>query len=111
MKNKRRSVRHNPKSKIKVYCRRGELGLGKNLTDSIQDLSQTGARLTLVKELKKGEMVEVELLGIGHLRPVRHLAQVIWSEAQEEGRYLVGIQFDKALSYRDFQELVRANRA
>jgi hypothetical protein len=83
------------------------MGLGPNIAHSFQDVSETGARLTVKVDLPIGHEVELSLCGLGHRRPVKSVARVIWSLPTSPGIFLIGVRFDRPLRYLDLQELGR----
>jgi hypothetical protein len=87
---------------VKLF--RGTLGLGRNLALELVDVSLSGAKLRVAEQFRPGEEVTVELLGQGHLRPVRLLALVVWCQPAPPA-FRIGITFEKVLSYSDFLHL------
>ncbi|HEV3260223.1 MAG TPA: PilZ domain-containing protein [Gemmataceae bacterium] len=65
---------------------------------SLLNVSETGAGLAVPLPLEPGLEVELALRGHGHLRPVRLAAEVVWSAATADGRYRVGVKFQRRLS-------------
>jgi c-di-GMP-binding flagellar brake protein YcgR len=104
---RRRARRAPAKSSSKVTCRRGTLGLGPNRAVAVLDLSETGIRLVVRDGLPRGQEVEIGLEGLNHTRPLRLPAQVVWSVATADGRYCIGAQFERRLSYADLHHLAR----
>jgi hypothetical protein len=94
---------------IRVECRRGSLGLGHDLTAHALDLSETGSQLVLRALLAPGEEAEVLLTGSGLGRPVKRLARVVWC-LPTDGGHVVGLRFDKTVSYADLMTLARPPR-
>jgi len=80
--------------------------LGSNVAVSLLDLSETGVRLLLKENLRIGQEFELTLESAAS-RPVRAVAQVVWSIATAEGQFCVGARFQKALSYAALQALSR----
>jgi PilZ domain-containing protein len=78
--------------------------LGDDLALRFVDLSETGIRLLLRTELAAGQEVEVGILAQGQGKPVRRLANVVWCAAAEGG-YVVGLRFQRALGYAEYQQL------
>ncbi|GBD35827.1 hypothetical protein HRbin36_00942 [bacterium HR36] len=101
---RRAHQRKPPRGRCIVKLFRGTLGLGQNLALELVDVSLSGAKLRLSQNLRPGEEVTVELLGQGHLRPVKSLARVIWCRPADQG-FLTGLTFEKPLSYADFLHL------
>jgi PilZ domain-containing protein len=96
--NKRVSPRRRGVSRVE--CRLGAVGQGVNCAESLVDVSELGARVILTQAIDPGRRVELRLLGWGHKSPVTRTAGVIWcTPTEEEGRFLVGVQFEQYLSY------------
>jgi hypothetical protein len=104
---RRRARRAPAKTNAKVTCRRGTLGLGPNLAGGVLDLSETGIRLVVREDLPPGLEIEVGLEGLGHPRPLRLTARVVWSVATADGRYCIGAEFRRRLTYADLHALAR----
>ena len=60
----------------------------------------------LVKEAPRNQEFEIELESASH-RPVKMVADVVWSFATAEGKYVLGARFQKALSYAALQAFSR----
>jgi hypothetical protein len=100
--NRRYSRRQPPRSNVQIECRKGCLGLGRNLALSLLDLSETGARLMASTGLDDGQEVELVIRGGTDLkRPAR----VVWTLPAENNRFVVGIHFQSCLAYGDLQRL------
>jgi hypothetical protein len=104
--NRRVSRRWQLRNDAKVECRKG-LGMGPNLVLSSLDISETGARVLLREGLSLGQEVEVLLVGTGLGRPVKRLANVIWSVATDSGCHCTGLHFQKVLRFAEMQLLTR----
>jgi hypothetical protein len=104
----RRASRRLPLSRsVRVECRKGSSGLGRNLAVSPLDLSETGVRLVLGEALTPGQDAEVLILGgAGRLK---RAARVAWCRAAEGG-HLCGLRFDQPVPYADLQALAAAPR-
>jgi hypothetical protein len=107
--NRRASRRVPLRGSSKVECRRGSLGLGRDLVARPLDLSETGVRLLLREPLSPGEEAEVLLGGSGVAGRVKRLARVVWCIAAEGG-HAVGLRFDKPVPYADLQALATPPR-
>jgi hypothetical protein len=107
--NRRACRRVSMRESIQVECRRGSLGLGRDLTAHPLDLSETGVQLVLRAPLAPGEEADVLLTGSGLARPLKRLARVVWC-LPTEGGHVVGLRFDKPLSYADLTTLARPPR-
>jgi hypothetical protein len=103
--NRRNSQRRRPRSSVKVECRKGACGLGPNLAVSALDLSDTGVRLVLSKPLDLLSEVETIISGYGMRDPIKRLANVRWQLKLENGQFCTGVEFQKRLVYRDWQNL------
>src|SRR4051794_15721578 len=76
--NRRRCRRRKASGQLRVECRRGATGLGRNLAVCPLDVSETGARLVVCQTLHVGEEVEVLLACAGVRRHLKRLGRVIW---------------------------------
>jgi len=104
----RRRARRCPVSKqCRTECRKGSVGLGKNVAVAALDLSEVGVRLIVRVELARNAAVEVQLTGPGILRPLRRGGKVVWSEPLKEGGYAIGVVFEKPLTYADLHRLAK----
>jgi len=83
------------------------MGLGPNVALKLLDVSEAGARLIVKVPLPEHIEIEVNLCGIGHRRPVKTIAEVIWCVPAAGGTYQVGLKFLRYLTYHDLQELGR----
>jgi hypothetical protein len=108
--NRRASRRSALRGTIKVECRKGSLGLGPNLVLYPLDISETGVRVVLKVELKRGQEVEVLLTGGGSPRPMKKRATVIWSLPTEADAYVTGIRFDGYVPFAELQGITRPPR-
>jgi PilZ domain-containing protein len=104
--NRRSGLRRPLQSSIRVECRKGSTGLGPNLTQAFLDLSQSGIRLVVRSPFRKGEEAEVLIVGNG-IHPLKRIADVAWSVPTEDGYYVVGLHFHRALSYAEVQGIAR----
>ena len=105
--NKRASRRHCPKGSTKAQATRNALGLGRNIAVRVLDISETGVRLLVKEELPVKREFEVTLESAAS-RPVKVVAEVIWSVATADGHFCVGARFQKPLSYAALQGLARS---
>jgi hypothetical protein len=104
-KNRRRVLRRRPKHASRVACYKGPLGLGANLALELLDLSESGVRLRIKEALPCQQEVEVQLIGLGHSKPVKLRAVVAWCVPAADGSCCIGARFDKGLRYADLQYL------
>jgi hypothetical protein len=86
-------------------CRKGMMGLGPDLALALLDLSQTGALLLLKVPLELKQPVAVELFSTAYPKPVSVDARVARCTPTPEGTYLVGVRFERNLSYADVHRL------
>jgi c-di-GMP-binding flagellar brake protein YcgR len=105
--NRRSSMRRVPRSTVKVECRQGPCGLGKNLVVRLLDLSEGGMRLVLTTALAAKSEVEVLIFGAAQGRPLKRVANVCWCEALEDGNVCVGLEFQKRLQFSEVAQNVR----
>jgi hypothetical protein len=71
------------------------------------DLSETGIRLLVRASLPQDLEIEIGLEGLGHSRPLRLPARVVWSVETADGRYCIGAEFQSPLCYADLHVLAR----
>jgi len=105
--NRRRARRCPPSGQVKMECRKGSAGLGRNMAVTTLDLSETGARLTVRGPIAMGDEVEIQLAGPGVQKPVKRSATVAWSVLLHDGCHAIGVAFGKPLGYADLQRLAR----
>lgn len=103
--NRRSSIRKKPRGKLRLECRRGTIGLGQNLAQSLLDLSQTGACLIVGPGLKVKDEVEIIVSSTAAPRPVKVHGTVVWCEALDASRFSIGVRFHKQISYQDLNNL------
>src|SRR6266545_7989639 len=96
---RRASRRRHPRSTLKMECRKGTLGLGPNLLQSILDLSETGVRVIVKANLEKGKEVEILLVGGHQAQAVKRAANVVWCLPTENNLFCAGLHFHRPLSY------------
>lgn len=105
--NRRGSMRKKPKNTVKVECRRGYCGLGPNLNTEFLDVSEGGVRLILSAQLELKQETEVLITCFGLRKPIKRLANVCWSVPLEDGRFCVGLEFQKRLQFRDLMQFAK----
>ncbi len=103
--NRRASRRQPARCNARIECRKGSLGLGRNLVKRFLDLSETGVRLLLSDELTRGQEAEILFEPRGAGKPIKRIGRVVWSVKAGEDGYCVGVHFDKPLSYVFVQDL------
>ncbi len=99
--------RRSAKGNVQVECYMNALGLGPNVALSLFDVSEAGARVTVKAPLVPRQEIEVNLSGIGHRRPVKNRADVIWCNPSAEGTFQAGLKFHRYLVHQDLLELAR----
>lgn len=107
--NRRVAPRSKPRGYVKLECRKGSFGFGANLATVLMDVSETGARIVINQELPAKQEVEIMFTGYGMSRTVKRLANLRWQLKLEDGKFCIGVEFDKRLEYRDLQTLASPN--
>ena len=97
--NRRLSHRKASRSNVSVECRRGSLGLGKNLAAKFLDISELGVRIAVKEALTPGDEVEIVLHGFQVGKPIKRQATVCWALPLENGGCCVGLAFEKRLRF------------
>ena len=69
------------------------------------DVSDTGARLIVSQALDLQAEVETLISGYGMKKSIKRLAYVRWQLTLETGQFCTGVEFQKRLAYRDWQNL------
>jgi hypothetical protein len=77
---------------------------------SLLDLSEGGAALAVKEAVEVGKEVSVGLEGQTHSRPIVRVAIVVWCRPPTDGAYVIGVGFQKGLSYRDYIDLTQPIR-
>lgn len=95
--NRRRSPRRKPLSFVKLKCRKGALGLGRNVALILLDISESGARLKVCEDLPLDYDVEVEFEAYSLKRKIRTFATVRWCLKLLDGNYCIGVAFQNPL--------------
>ncbi|MSQ94368.1 MAG: PilZ domain-containing protein [Gemmataceae bacterium] len=75
------------------------------LAVQLLDLSDTGVRLIVSHALDVPAEVEIIIGGYGMKQPLKRMGTVRWQVKMENGSYCAGIEFQKYLPYRDWQNL------
>jgi hypothetical protein len=107
LRNRRQAARKVPRSTVRVECRRGASGLGKNIVGQFLDLSEGGARLVLTEAVPARDEVEVLIFGSSQRRPIRRLANICWLLALEDGNFCAGVEFQKRLLFNEVSQNAR----
>jgi hypothetical protein len=99
----RRLIRRRPLKKgVELIIRKGTTQLGPNLAAGGVELSHDGIQVKVKSELKKGDEVEIGLVGIGRGKAMTMIADVRWCRPNDEGdAFLAGIRFRKRLAHAD----------
>jgi hypothetical protein len=84
-------------------------GLGPNLAASTLDISNNGARLIVTQALDVKKDVEIVVAGYGMKKPIKRSAHIRWQVKLDDGRFCIGVQFQKRLEWRDWMTLVSAS--
>jgi hypothetical protein len=108
--NRRAAPRCKPRSFVKLECRKGAIGLGLNLATTLMDVSETGVRLVISKELALQQEVEIVLTSHGLKQPIKRLGNIRWQLKLDDGKYCLGVEFQKRLAYSDWQNLATPNQ-
>jgi len=103
--NRRRSQRRKPRRQVNVECRKGSMGLGPNICIEFRNLSETGIQVVSKVEMKRKDEVEVLLTGFGMRGTIKRTCEVRWVQPVEPDRFLLGLQFDKAIPFREVHSL------
>jgi hypothetical protein len=107
--NRRESLRRKTRASVLLTCRIGALGMGRNISRSVLDLSDTGVRLIVSAELSLPTEVEICITSYGVRQPIKRIADVRWQVELADGTFCIGIEFQKRLTYRDWQALAAPN--
>lgn len=103
--NRRRSQRRKPRGQVQVECRKGALGLGANICLEFRNLSETGIQVLTKAEMKKKDEAELLLSGFGMRGTIKRMAEVRWVQPLEGDRFLIGLQFEKPIPFREVHNL------
>jgi hypothetical protein len=91
---RRRARRQRPKPTTEVAYHSGDTVLvGPNVALSVLDISADGIRLKVNSPLRQGQKIEVDLEGIGYCRPLKMVAEVVWSLETADGNWCIGAKF------------------
>ncbi len=102
---RRQSARFLPREGVTVVCRRGTLGLGRDLALSLLDVSDVGARLALGDLLSRGDVVEVGLAAPDWPGPIARVGVVVWSKEADDGSCQIGVVFSRGLAASELRDL------
>jgi hypothetical protein len=104
-KNRRVTLRRNPRPKIKVLCYKGSLDIGQNIAVSLLDVSESGVRLIVKTALDPNQQINFSLQGPIHMRPLSSTGRVVWAVPTADGNCCIGVRLDKYLRYQDILSL------
>jgi hypothetical protein len=102
---RRASRRRTPRGCVRIECRKGAYGFGRNISKQFLDLSETGVRLLVSAELKAGDEAEILITGVGSLKQIKRISKVVWAFKTGEDAYCVGLRFEKPLAYMHVQQM------
>lgn len=105
--NKRRSRRCAVRGTTRLRVYRNPLGLGPNIASTLLDLSETGLRVVLKESATVGQEVEVNLESAATGLTTKTSAVVVWVIPSSDGGFVVGLRFQKTLSYSDLQAMTK----
>lgn len=103
--NRRRSQRRKPRTSVKVECRKGAYGMGANLASDLLDISDSGVRMVVKQPLDAKTEVEIVVNGYGMKQALKRVGTVRWLLKLDSGLFCVGIEFQKRIDYRDWQNV------
>jgi hypothetical protein len=98
--NQRNSRRQKPKVTTRAIALPNRFGLGGNIAVSVLDVSESGVRLKLKRDLAIGTEFEVRLENISS-KTVKTTAQVVWSVPAADGTFVIGARFTSLVNYGD----------
>jgi hypothetical protein len=94
---------------VQIECRKGLYGLGPNLSGGVLDISDSGVRLIVKQALTILDEVEILISGYGVQKAIKRLGNVRWQVTAADGSFCIGVEFQKRLVYRDWQNLISAH--
>jgi hypothetical protein len=106
VRDRRWAVRRVSRGGVEFGCRKGNHGFGPNILVKVSNVSQTGACVLLSAAVKEKDEVEVSIEGFAGLKS-KLLGRIAWVCPQENATFLVGVPFEKALSFAEFQQITR----
>jgi PilZ domain len=104
LRNRRSDPRNAPRGSVKLECRRGSTGLGKNIVAQFLDIAEGGARLVVSQALAANEEVEVLIFAS---TKIKRLANISWVLPLDDGNYCVGLEFKKKLLFAELSQSVK----
>jgi hypothetical protein len=107
VRNRRKALRKSPRSTVRVECRFGSSGLGKNLVLRVLDIAEGGIRLIVTEALAPADEVEILVFGATQSKPIKRLANVCWTLRMDTGHYCVGMEFQKRLLFTEVAQNAR----
>src|SRR2546429_4418013 len=103
--NRRSSMRRQPKRNTKATCTTGKFGMGKTIAVVVLDISETGVRLRVPIEFAPGQEIELQLSSVCCPKPIRMTGEVVRCLQTADEEYCIGVRFRQPLPYRDLQSL------
>jgi hypothetical protein len=100
-KNRRATVRRNPRPRIKVLCYKGALDIGQNIAVSLLDVSESGVRMIVKMALDLNQQITFSLQGPIQYRPLSSTGRVVWAVPTADGNCCIGVRLDKYLRHQD----------
>ena len=100
-KNRRGTLRRNPRPRLKVLCYKGSLDIGQNIAVSLLDVSESGVRMIVKTALDINQQINFSLQGPIHMRPLSSAGRVVWAVPTADGNCCIGVRLDKYLRYQD----------
>lgn len=107
--NRRNSKRLPARTSVTIEVRKGALGLGANLAAEFVDISEGGVCVIVKNPLAVKDEVEVSLTGHGIRKPIKRIATVCWALKLDNGRHVLGVNFEKRLPYQDMINFAKPN--
>ena len=104
LRNRRSGSRNAPRGSVRIECRRGSIGLGKNIVAQFLDIAEGGARLVVSQTLAANEEVEVLIFAA---TKIKRLANISWVLPLDDGNYCVGLEFQKKLRFAELSQTVK----
>lgn len=101
---RRRVRRKVPRRGTVVCCRKGTLGLGRDLAMRTRDLCEEGISLLVKEWITPPTDVEISLTAVGTSKPIVVIGQVVWCNPMETG-FLIGVRFQERIGYVQFTSL------
>jgi hypothetical protein len=107
LRNRRITQRREARGSVRIECRKGSLGLGKDIGDRVLDVSEDGIRVILKEDLPLKQEVEIVIYPQGSRQAIKRLANVVWVVAAGDKCFCVGLKFQKRVAYADVGRIGR----